>query len=66
VHLPSFNAYPLGYVTTIGEHLMTMPQQASALARTHFLSCTCTISPFSLISRFSSHAHTLSLSLSIP
>ena len=27
VHLPSFHAYPLPYVTTIGEYLMTLPQQ---------------------------------------
>ena len=25
--LPSFSAYPLAYVTAIGEYLMTMPQQ---------------------------------------
>ncbi|KAG1654116.1 hypothetical protein FOA52_007460 [Chlamydomonas sp. UWO 241] len=29
--LPSFNAYPLPYVTTIGEYLMTMPQQLEVL-----------------------------------
>mmetsp|Transcript_8936 Transcript_8936/g.19078 ORF Transcript_8936/g.19078 Transcript_8936/m.19078 type:complete len:778 (+) Transcript_8936:63-2396(+) len=31
VALPSFNAYPLAYVTSIGEYLMTMPQQLEVL-----------------------------------
>ena len=31
VHLPSFHAYPLPYVTAIGEYLMTMPQQVRRL-----------------------------------
>eukprot|EP00798_Chlamydomonas_sp_ICE-L_P024174 gene24174-9763_t len=31
--LPSFNAYPLPYVTAVGEYLMTMPQQVSPTVR---------------------------------
>eukprot|EP00955_Chlamydomonas_euryale_P059525 357405-Chlamydomonas_euryale.AAC.9 len=29
--LPSFNAYPLPYITTVGEYLMTLPQQLEVL-----------------------------------
>lgn len=25
--MPLFNAYPLAYITNVGEYLMTMPQQ---------------------------------------
>lgn len=34
VTLPSFHAYPLAYVTTIGEYLMTVPQQLEVLMTT--------------------------------
>lgn len=36
VALPSFNSYPLAYVTAIGEYLMTLPQQVRPLC------CCCT------------------------
>jgi hypothetical protein len=29
--MPTFNAYPLGCVTAVGEYLMTLPQQLEAL-----------------------------------
>ncbi|PWA56098.1 Conserved oligomeric Golgi complex subunit 7 [Artemisia annua] len=31
-HLPSFSAYPQSYVTTVGEYLLTLPQQLEPLA----------------------------------
>ncbi|WJZ85432.1 hypothetical protein VitviT2T_004970 [Vitis vinifera] len=31
-HLPSFNAYPQAYVTSVGEYLLTLPQQLEPLA----------------------------------
>ncbi|XP_047321246.1 conserved oligomeric Golgi complex subunit 7 [Impatiens glandulifera] len=31
-HLPSFSAYPQGYVTSVGEYLLTLPQQLEPLA----------------------------------
>lgn len=31
-HLPSFSAYAQSYVTTVGEYLLTLPQQLEPLA----------------------------------
>lgn len=31
-HLPTFSAYPQSYVTSIGEYLLTLPQQLEPLA----------------------------------
>lgn len=31
-HLPTFSAYPQAYVTSIGEYLLTLPQQLEPLA----------------------------------
>lgn len=31
-HLPSFSAYPQSYVTSVGEYLLTLPQQLEPLA----------------------------------
>lgn len=31
-HLPSFSAYPQGYISSVGEYLLTLPQQLDPLA----------------------------------
>lgn len=33
-HLPSFSAYAQSYITTVGEYLLTLPQQLEPLAET--------------------------------